>query len=147
MGIYHRAQTLRYLAAVATLALAGCIDVGYGVSNGPPNKDVCAAYTAQSPKEEVRADGTVARILGLRRGPSGTHEGFLMKLSSGCDLTIRVETNTDLTGPVPLHRGEHVVVKGEYVYYSLGGVLHWTHRDPRGHHEGGFVYANGKTYE
>lgn len=144
MGIHHRPQTLRHLATVGALALAGCVDV---VSDGPPNHAVCAAYDAQSQKKEVVADGTVTRILGTRRGPSGTHEGFLLQLNSGCDLTIRIETNTDLTGPVPLTRGEHVLVKGEYVYYSLGGVLHWTHHDPRGRHEGGYVQANGKIYE
>jgi hypothetical protein len=123
------------------------VNVGYSVSNGPPNQAVCAAYSAQSPKREVIAAGTVTRILGSRRGPSGTHEGFLLKLRGGCDLTVRVETNTDLTGPVPISNDEMVVVKGEYVYYSLGGVLHWTHHDPRGHHEGGYVYADGKMYQ
>ena len=89
----------------------------------------------------------MTRILGTRNGPSGTHEGFLVRLSNGCDLTVRVETNVDLTGPVPLRVGEHVTVRGEYEYTSLGGVIHWTHHDPRGRHPGGYVISDGKVYQ
>ena len=59
---------------------------------------------------------------------------------------MRVEANTDFTGPIPLAPGQHVAVKGEYEYYPRGGVIHWTHRDPRGRHEGGYIEAGGKTY-
>ena len=74
------------------------------------------------------------------------HEGFLFRLASGCSVILRVEANTDFTGPIPLAHGDHVLVKGEYEYYPLGGVIHWTHRDPRGRHEGGYVEAGGRMY-
>ena len=70
----------------------------------------------------------------------------LFRLGSGCDLVVRVEANTDFTGPIPLALGQRVVVKGEYEYYPRGGVIHWTHSDPRGRHEGGFIETGGKTY-
>jgi hypothetical protein len=140
MGVHCHPRALWYLGSIALL-LAACSPQQTG------DAAVCAAYTSQTQKQEVVADGTVTRLLGTRRGPSGTHEGFLLKLSTGCDLTLRVETNTDLTGPVPLQRGEHAVVKGEYVYYALGGVLHWTHHDPRFRHEAGYVRAGGETYQ
>ena len=68
-------------------------------------------------------------------------------MSNGCDLTVRVETNVDLTGPVPLSLGEHVTVRGEYEYYPLGGVIHWTHHDPRGRHPGGYIISDGRVYQ
>jgi hypothetical protein len=108
---------------------------------------VCSLYDAQTSRQEVIASGTITRLLGTRAGRSGSHEGFLLKLNSGCDLTVRVETNVDLTGPVPLEHGESVTVKGEYEYYALGGVIHWTHRDPRGRHAGGYVISHGKVYQ
>jgi len=62
-------------------------------------------------------------------------------------VIVRVEANTDFTGAIPLATGQHVLVKGEYEYYPLGGVIHWTHRDPRGRHEGGYISTGGKIYD
>lgn len=93
------------------------------------------------------AAGTVARVFGVTPGRSSPHEGFLMKLDSGCDLIVRVEANTDFTGAFALARGDRVTVKGEYEYYGRGGVIHWTHRDPRNHHEGGYIQIAGKMYD
>jgi hypothetical protein len=70
-----------------------------------------------------------------------------MRLGSGCNVVVRVEANTDFTGTFPIARGDRVVVKGEYEYYSRGGVIHWTHRDPRGRHEGGYIAIGGRTYD
>ena len=69
-----------------------------------------------------------------------------MRLDSGCDVVVRVEANTDFTGAVSARARRRVVVKGEYEYYPLGGVIHWTHRDPRGRHEGGYIQTGGRTY-
>jgi len=95
----------------------------------------------------VLAQGRVAALLGTRSGPSGDHEGFLLQLTGDCDLLVRVETNVDLTGPVPLRTGEDAIVKGEYEYTSLGGVIHWTHHDPANRHVAGYVQAGGKLYQ
>jgi hypothetical protein len=114
----------------------------------PPNdRAVCDAYSAQRSHVEVVADGTITRILGVAPGRVSPHEGFLLRLASGCSLVVRVEANTDFTGSIPLSEGQRVAVKGEYEFYPLGGVVHWTHRDPRGRHEGGYIEAGGQVYE
>jgi hypothetical protein len=89
----------------------------------------------------------VLGVLGTHNGPSGEHEGFLLKLTQQCDLMLRVETNVDITGPVPLRAGETVTVKGQFEDDPGGGVIHWTHRDPSGRHVAGYVLAGGKYYE
>jgi hypothetical protein len=119
---------------------------GCAATQAPNDRAVCAVYSAQRSHAEVVADGTVTRIFGIRAGRASPHEGFLMRLASGCNLVVRVEANTDFTGPIPLANGQHVIVKGEYEYYPLGGVIHWTHRDPRGRHEGGYINAGGTSY-
>lgn len=86
-------------------------------------------------------------MLGTRNGPSGEHEGFLLKLNEQCDLLLRVETNVDITGPVPVQAGEIVTVKGQFEDDPSGGVIHWTHHDPRGRHVAGYVDVGGKLYQ
>jgi hypothetical protein len=62
-------------------------------------------------------------------------------------LTVRVEDNTDLTGPIPLQPGSDVEVRGEYIYDPRGGLIHYTHRDPRFRHPAGYVRVDGKVYQ
>lgn len=143
---------IRAITFAGGVAIAGA---GCATTQAPNDRAVCEAYSATRSHVEVVADGTVTRLLGVAPGrPSTTlsagsspHEGFLMRLASGCSLVVRVEANTDFTGPIPLAPGQHVSVKGEYEYYPLGGVVHWTHRDPRGRHDGGYIETAGHLYE
>ncbi len=146
MAVYRCAKALRHharpgLALVFAATLAACS----GANDPPNNGRICAAYASQGSGGEVVANGVISHVLGTRRGPSGEHEGFLLKLDGDCDLLLRVETNVDLTGPVPLHDGERVTVKGEYEFNPMGGVVHWTHHDPRGRHTGGYVKTDDGT--
>jgi hypothetical protein len=130
-----------FAVAAAVAVLGAC-----AASNTPDDRAVCDAYSAGRSHVEVVADGTVTRALGVHPGVASPHEGFLLRLGSGCTVVVRVEVNTDFTGAIPLHDGDHVTVKGEYEYYSGGGVIHWTHHDPRGRHENGYVEAGGRSY-
>jgi hypothetical protein len=144
LQVMTKAQAIASLAAfVVASVVTGCSGNATGADDGA----VCSAYQAGRSHVEVVADGTVTRLLGTHAGVESPHEGFLFHLASGCSLIVRVESNVDFTGAIPLDRGEHVVVKGEYEYYPRGGVIHWTHRDPRGRHEGGYVQVDGKIYD
>lgn len=131
-----------FAALVALLTMCvGC------ASERPDNTVACRAYAGAFSRVEVIVGGTVTRELGTQPGIRSPHEGFLMHLNSGCDLVVRVESNEDFTGEIPLKIGESVTVKGEYEYYPLGGVIHWTHPDPTGHHASGFVEVGGERYQ
>ena len=134
-----RRNALAALAAGA--ALAAC-----ALTETPDNPALCSAYADGRSHVEVVADGTVTRTLGVQQGRVSPHEGFLMRLDSACSVIVRVEVNADFTGAIPIQQGQHVLVKGEYEYYPLGGVIHWTHRDPRGRHAGGYVATGGRIY-
>jgi hypothetical protein len=136
-------RSARAPAALIYAALLG----GCASAQSPDDPALCAAYSSGRSHVEVVADGTVTRVLGVQQGRVSPHEGFLLRIGSGCDLVVRVEANTDFTGSFPLASGQRVVVKGEYEYYPLGGVIHWTHRDPRARHEGGYIEAGGRTYD
>ena len=129
-------------AAGALLLLAGC-----AAQTSANDTAVCDAYNAGRSHVEVVVDGRVTRVLGIQNGRVSPHEGFLMRLNSGCNVIVRVEVNTDLAGTFPVSAGDPVTVKGEYEYYSRGGVIHWTHHDPRFRHEAGFIEIGGRTYQ
>ena len=133
------------LAAIAAIAGCGPADDATADSNGA----VYDAWRSGTSHVIVTARGSVAHVLGTRRGPSGNHEGFLLHLrgAAGRGLTVRVEDNVDLTGPIPLADAEDVTVRGEYIYDPRGGIIHDTHLDPRGRHPGGYVEAAGKVYQ
>jgi hypothetical protein len=147
MAVHRRPAVVRHRSlaalAVALLCAAGCA----GQPEPPDNAQICTLNREGASHAEVLAQGSIVTLLGTHAGPNGDHEGFFLKLSDRCDLVLRVETNVDLTGPVPLHTGETVIVKGEYETDPSGGVIHWTHRDPRGRHINGYVQADGKTYD
>ncbi len=73
------------------------------------------------------------------------HQKFLIKLAP--DITLLVAHNTALAKRAPIHRGDQVKIRARYEWNNRGGVLHWTHHDPKGKQEGGWIYANGKYYK
>ena len=128
---------------IFAVALAGCSSSDSAASNAA----VCAAAANGASHVEVTASGTVTRVLGVAQGRTDAHEGFLMRVPCGQQLVVRVEANTSFTGTFALAPGSHVDVKGEYETDRRGGVIHWTHRDPRGRHPGGYVRVNGTTFQ
>jgi hypothetical protein len=129
-------------AAVLVVAwLAAC--------GGPAQADdaaIVADFDNHRSNVEVTADGTVVRLLPDRTSSTGTHEQFIIKLTSR-DLTVEIEHNISIAARVPVTEGDHVIVHGEYVWTAKGGLIHFTHHDPQGTHEGGYIEDNGKTYD
>lgn len=82
-----------------------------------------------------------------RGGAYGPHAIIFMRLDSACHLVVRVAANEHFVGTLRLARGTTMLVRGEYEYGARGGVIHWTHRDPRGHHPNGYVLIAGRLYE
>jgi hypothetical protein len=73
------------------------------------------------------------------------HQRFVLRLDDGG--TVLVAHNIDVAPRVALAMGDEVEFRGEYVWNAKGGVVHWTHRDPRGAHVGGWLRHAGRTYD
>jgi len=62
--------------------------------------------------------------------------------------TLLVAHNIDIAPRVaPLRIGDVVEYHGEYAWNPKGGVVHWTHRDPSGVHESGWLRHGGQTFQ
>jgi len=136
-------RTLRSIAALsAAIACAGC---AAGASDLQQAQIACAGDRGSYRHLEVYVPrATVTRVLGFRSTRSGMHEGFLFT-AAGSPSNVLVEDNTDITGPIPLHRGQTISLLGQYE--CSDGVIHWTHRDPAGRHVSGYIEANGQRYQ
>jgi hypothetical protein len=131
---------LKRLFSVAAIAfaLASC---GAGAQSVQSALSSCSSNTAGHAEVYI-PDAIVTRILGERASRSGVHEGFIIRAG---ERSFKVEDNVDITGPIPLRRGNTVSLLGQLECDDY--VIHWTHHDPRGRHPSGYVKVNGKTYE
>jgi len=130
---------------IAAALFAGWL-VACGGSALPDDAAIAADFHNHQSNVEVTADGTVVRLLPDRTSSTGTHEQFIVKLASA-DVTVEVEHNISIAPRVPVALDDHVIVHGEYVWNAQGGLIHFTHHDPQGTHEGGYIQDNGKTYD
>lgn len=119
--------------AGAAISLAAC--------SAPPLDSAAqgvAACTRGASHDEIRDSGPVVRVLGIR----GSHEGFIVRLEG---QTYRVEDNVDLSGAVPLRRGDRVTLQGQLECDDY--AIHWTHHDPAARHIGGYIEVDDKFYQ
>ncbi|MDX1648450.1 MAG: DUF3465 domain-containing protein [Myxococcota bacterium] len=92
----------------------------------------------------VEAQGVVAAVLpDDRRG--SRHQRLIVR--TGPDQTVLLSHNVDLAprleGVAP---GDRVAFRGRYEWNPEGGVVHWTHHDPRGRRAGGWVRHAGTLH-
>jgi hypothetical protein len=103
------------------------------------------AFANRASDIQVNGEGAVIRILPDDLNGS-RHQRFIVELASG--QTLLISHNIDLAPRIDaLEVGDSVRFSGEYEWNEKGGVVHWTHRDPRGRHVAGWVVHNGKTYQ
>lgn len=74
------------------------------------------------------------------------HQRFIVRLAGG--HTVLIVHNIDIASRLPgLQEGDRVSIKGEYEWNERGGLIHWTHRDPRSVHEDGWIDYKTVRYE
>lgn len=89
--------------------------------------------------------GQVSRLL-PDDNKGSRHQKFLVKLESGHSLLI--VHNIDLAPRIEhLQEGDQVEFYGEYEWNDKGGLIHWTHHDPKGKHPGGWIKHQGRVYQ
>jgi hypothetical protein len=103
------------------------------------------AFQSRASGRIITAKGMVERTLADDRDGS-PHQRFIIRTSRGLSLLIahNLELAPRLDG---LAVGDSVTVLGEYEWNEKGGVMHWTHDDPQGHHRPGYIEWRGRRYQ
>jgi len=109
------------------------------------NNSLQRAYKNKQSDLQVQGEAIVVKV--LRDDLKGSrHQKFILK--SGAGNTVLVAHNIDLAPRIMgLKKGDSVEYYGEYEWNSRGGVIHWTHKDPKGYHVSGWLKHNGRTYQ
>ncbi len=102
------------------------------------------AFESRQSDVQVQGVGTVIRLL-ADDNKGSRHQKFILKLSNR--QTLLVAHNIDLAPRISnLKTGDIVAFYGEYEWNNRGGIIHWTHRDPRNKHKHGWLKHNGQVY-
>jgi hypothetical protein len=94
---------------------------------------------------QVQGAGTVESL--LPDDNSGRrHQKFIIKTGAG--QTLLIAHNIDIAPRLEgLRVGDLVRFSGEYEWGAEGGLVHWTHHDPAGRHEAGWLQYAGQNYQ
>jgi len=102
-----------------------------------------AAFQKSDTGSWIEVTGFVKKLLS-DDDEGARHQRFVLDIGSRRSLLIA--HNIDLAKRVPVGMGDRVHVRGMYEWNELGGLVHWTHHDPHGVEDGGYVRYRTKSY-
>ena len=140
-----------YIAALVVCALSwstcgravqSSAPIGNALSSDSP---IGRAFKSRASHVQVEGEGVVIRVL-TDDLAGGRHQRFIVRFASG--QTVLIVHNIDIAPRVVgLQKDDSVHFYGEYVWNEKGGMVHWTHYDPKGRHTAGWVKHGGRTYQ
>ena len=115
------------------------------INNNDSGYDLAQAFKNQQSDVQVKGEGKVLHTL-PDDNKGSRHQRFILVLPSG--QTLLVAHNIDLAPRIPnVQVGDQVEFFGEYEWNDKGGVVHWTHHDPRQKHIDGWLKHKGQFYQ
>ena len=140
------------VAKVSPLLFFGSMSMADAASQGPIQRahikgdaELMEAYQNRTSDLIVEGVGRVERLLSDDLEGS-RHQRFILRLGSG--QSILVSHNIDVAPRInALRVGDQVRFRGEYEWNDQGGLVHWTHDDPKDWHADGWLEHNGLRYD
>ncbi|MEM7394324.1 MAG: DUF3465 domain-containing protein [Verrucomicrobiota bacterium] len=141
-----RKRIIEIATVLVVVVVSACLKLNestIGLSTG--ESVIENAYKNRQSDVQVETSGMVEKIL-PDDNEGSRHQKFIVRLAS--DHTVLIAHNIDLAPRVAgIREGDTVRFAGEYEWTERGGVVHWTHHDPRGKHPGGWIEHAGRVYE
>lgn len=110
-----------------------------------PISTIESLFQNQTSDVVVTVKGTVTRVLSDDT-VGDRHQRFIIRQSNS--QTLLIAHNIDIASRVSgISVNSLVYVHGDYVWNAEGGLVHWTHHDPAGVHENGWIVFKGVKYE
>ena len=139
----------RVAAPKARKRVGGATTAERSSTSAPATRDsvspVGRCHAARQSDQIITDTGIIVKCL-PDDNEGSRHQRLLVEVDR-TDITIKVSHNIDLAPYIKCREGDRITFKGEYEYNDLGGVVHWTHHDPKQWREGGWVEVNGQRYE
>ena len=160
---FSTALALMLVAALTTMIVSGCGPRDSHLAEAPPQAPVIEGLSDQRQPTLPAGQVELGRAMDARRGvrhliatnlvvtqvlPDDVHgrrhQKWVVALAD--QRRVQVVYNSEFGPRVPVVVGQIQSVAGEYIWNSKGGLLHWTHYDPRGRRPDGYVEVNGQMY-
>ncbi len=101
------------------------------------------SYTKRDTGRWIEGTGFVRRLLN-DQSDGARHQRIVIQVPGGS--TLLVAHNIELADRVPVGVGDRIHFRGVYEWNELGGLIHWTHHDPMGDDDGGYVRFRRRVY-
>lgn len=120
-------------------------DLNPAASEPPSPSEGLSPEPVRAAPPMQRIEGKIVRLLSDDE-KGDRHQRFVIEIEGG--RTVLVAHNIDVAPRVEgLFIGGQIVVYGELAHNDLGGVMHWTHSDPNGQIEGGWIEFRNRRYD
>lgn len=131
---------------IVTLFISGCDSIqNKGALAASGVEELRQAFLNKRSDFFVESEGFVVRVLSDDLVGS-RHQRFIVMLPTR--QTLLISHNIDVAERIAdLTTGDRVHFRGEYQWNDKGGVIHWTHRDPKSQRIGGWIKHGTKTYQ
>jgi hypothetical protein len=105
---------------------------------------IATAYQHQTSNILVEAEAKVVYVFPVIKHRELNFQEFRVELTNG--HRVRIIHDLNEAEAVPLRASDVIRFRGEFDWSDDGGLIHWTHDDPKGERGDGWIEFGGSRY-